>query len=133
MRKEREDGKFPLRKTRTSRFEETIRSFDVRRSEAEGPLSGGQGNLVSLILLSGPREAIHESGMRENRTFRLSGGRRRALQWAPPPTRRASSGVGLWAPRLGLRFWAAVSSGLMALSLRTTRAVIALRPAGPAS
>jgi len=25
--------------------------------------------------------------MRENRTFRLSGGRRRALQWAPPPTR----------------------------------------------
>src|SRR5258708_33485031 len=26
-----------------------IRSFDVRRSEAEGPLSGGQGNLVSLI------------------------------------------------------------------------------------
>src|SRR6478736_3602691 len=87
MRKEREDGKFPLRKTRTSRFEETIRSFDVRRSEAECPLSGGQGNLVSLILLSGPREAIHESGMRENRTFRLSGGRRRALQWAPPPTR----------------------------------------------
>src|SRR6476661_8795880 len=66
----------------------TIRSFDVRRSEAEGPLSGGQGNLVSLILLSGPREAIHESGMRENRTFRLSGGRRRALQWAPPPTRQ---------------------------------------------
>src|SRR6476661_6992919 len=87
MRKEREDGKFPSRKTRTSRFEETTRSFDVRRSEAEGPLSGGQGNLVSLILLSGPREAIHESGMRENRTFRLSGGRRRALQWAPPPTR----------------------------------------------
>ena len=33
--------------------------------------------------------AIHESGMRENCTFRLSGGRRRALQWAPPPTRRA--------------------------------------------
>src|ERR1019366_9194958 len=38
-------------------------------------------------LLSGSREAIHESGMRENCTFRLSGGRRRALQWAPPPTR----------------------------------------------
>src|SRR6476659_6872815 len=91
MRKEREDGKFHLSKTRTSRFEETIRSFDVRRSEAQGPLSGGQGNLVSLILLSGPREAIHESGMRENRTFRLSGGRRRALQWAPPPTRHASA------------------------------------------
>src|SRR6478736_4786751 len=91
MRKEREDGKFPLRKTRTSRFEETTRSFDVRRSEAEGPLSGGQGNLVSLILLSGPREAIHESGMRENRTFRLSGGRRRALQWAPPPTRQGAA------------------------------------------
>ena len=36
-------------------------------------------NLVSLILLSGPREAILESGMRENCTFRLSGGRRRAL------------------------------------------------------
>jgi hypothetical protein len=41
-------------------------------------------------LLSGPREAIHESGMRENCTFRLSGGRRRALQWAPPPTRQPS-------------------------------------------
>src|SRR5271169_2692126 len=26
--------------------------------------------------------------MRENCTFRLSGGRRRALQWAPPPTRQ---------------------------------------------
>src|SRR4029078_11561374 len=26
--------------------------------------------------------------MRENCTFRLSGGRRRALQWPPPPTRR---------------------------------------------
>ena len=35
------------------------------------------------------REAIHESGMRENCTFRLSGGRRRALQWAPPPTRQS--------------------------------------------
>ena len=50
-----------LCENRTSRFEETIRSFDVRRSEAEGPLFGGHG-----------------------RTFRLSGGRRRALQWAPP-------------------------------------------------
>lgn len=39
----------PVVKNRTSRFEETIRSFDVRRSEAEGPLSGGQGNLVPLI------------------------------------------------------------------------------------
>jgi hypothetical protein len=28
--------------------------------------------------------------MRENCTFRLSGGRRRALQWAPPPTRHAA-------------------------------------------
>src|SRR5674476_1082423 len=27
--------------------------------------------------------------MRENCTFRLSGGRRLALQWAPPPTRQA--------------------------------------------
>src|ERR1019366_784365 len=43
-------------------------------------------------LLSGSREAIHESGMRENCTFRLSGGRRRALQWAPPPTRHPRSG-----------------------------------------
>src|SRR4029077_12767658 len=43
-------------------------------------------------LLSGLREAIHESGMRENCTFRLSGGRRRALQWAPPPTRQRGSG-----------------------------------------
>src|ERR1019366_5772219 len=42
-------------------------------------------------LLSGSREAIHESGMRENCTFRLSGGRRRALQWAPPPTRQLRS------------------------------------------
>ena len=39
--------------------------------------------LVLPILLSGLRETIHESGMRENCTFRLSGGRRRALQWAP--------------------------------------------------
>src|ERR1700688_4677863 len=30
--------------------------------------------------------------MRENCTFRLSGGRRRALQWAPPPTRHPRSG-----------------------------------------
>ena len=45
--------------------------------------------LVSLIPFSpDSREAIHESGMRENCTFRLSGGRRRALQWAPPPTRQ---------------------------------------------
>jgi hypothetical protein len=29
--------------------------------------------------------------MRENCTFRLSGGRRRALQWAPPPTRQAAA------------------------------------------
>src|ERR1700675_407408 len=38
-------------------------------------------------------EGIHESGMRENCTFRLSGGRRRALQWAPPPTRHRGSRV----------------------------------------
>src|ERR1035437_9941265 len=31
--------------------------------------------------------------MRENCTFRLSGGRRRALQWAPPPTRYRRSRV----------------------------------------
>src|SRR6202140_4549206 len=31
--------------------------------------------------------------MRENCTFRLSGGRRRALQWAPPPTRHRGSRV----------------------------------------
>src|ERR1035437_6797916 len=31
--------------------------------------------------------------MRENCTFRLSGGRRRALQWAPPPTRQRGSRV----------------------------------------
>ena len=31
--------------------------------------------------------------MRENCTFRLSGGRRRALQWAPPPTRHRRSRV----------------------------------------
>src|ERR1700692_2754538 len=30
--------------------------------------------------------------MRENCTFRLSGGRRRALQWAPPPTRYSEDG-----------------------------------------
>src|SRR6202048_834599 len=30
--------------------------------------------------------------MRENCTFRLSGGRRRALQWAPPPTRHSEVG-----------------------------------------
>src|SRR5438552_2841344 len=30
--------------------------------------------------------------MRENCTFRLSGGRRRALQWAPPPTRHSEDG-----------------------------------------
>src|SRR5271157_3433265 len=29
--------------------------------------------------------------MRENCTFRLSGGRRRALQWAPPPTRQCKA------------------------------------------
>ena len=49
------------------------------------------------------------------------------------PRMAARSAFGLWAPRLGLSSWAAASSGLMALSLRTTRAVIALRPAGPAS
>src|ERR1700737_2204428 len=32
--------------------------------------------------------------MRENCTFRLSGGRRRALQWAPPPTRHSEDGRG---------------------------------------
>src|SRR6185369_8008346 len=47
----------------------------------------GKVTLSHRSLLSGPREAIHKSGMRENCTFRLSGGRRRALQWAPPPTR----------------------------------------------
>src|ERR1035437_312301 len=31
--------------------------------------------------------------MRENCTFRLSGGRRGALQWAPPPTRQRGSRV----------------------------------------
>src|ERR1700737_5475550 len=30
--------------------------------------------------------------MRENCTFRLSGGRGRALQWAPPPTRHSAVG-----------------------------------------
>jgi hypothetical protein len=34
------------------------------------------------------RERLRESWMRENCTSSLSGGRRRALQWAPPPTRQ---------------------------------------------
>src|SRR5215475_13788059 len=33
--------------------------------------------------------------MRENCTFRLCGGRRQALQWAPPPTRHRGSRVTL--------------------------------------
>ena len=40
--------------------------------------------------------------MRENRTYRLSGGRRRALRWAPPPTRhRRSGGIEPTRPRGG--------------------------------
>ena len=34
----------------------------------------------------------------ENRTYRLSGGRRRALRWAPPPTRHLAAAVAV--PRL---------------------------------
>jgi hypothetical protein len=60
-------------------------------------------------LLSGPRETIHESGMRENCTFRLSGGRRRALQWAPPPTRQAER-VSLKARTLERRLDVEISS-----------------------
>ena len=51
--------------------------------------------------LSAPGQPC-ESGMRENRTYRLSGGRRRALRWAPPPTRhRRSGGIEPTRPRGG--------------------------------
>ena len=40
--------------------------------------------------------------MRENRTYRLSGGRGRALRWAPPPTRhRRRGGIEPTRPRGG--------------------------------
>ena len=58
----------------------------VRLAEWLNPT--GERKVHSLDLPSlYPRQPC-ESGMRENRTYRLSGGRRRALRWAPPPTRQ---------------------------------------------
>ena len=45
-------------------------------------------NQVMLIPSFSRRKQLCESGMRENRPYRLRGGRRRALKWVPPPIRQ---------------------------------------------
>ena len=67
-----------------TRSAEETRGLAQSHRRAEGPL-------VNTFHLSAPGQPC-ESGMRENRTYRLSGGRRRALRWAPPPTRHRRSG-----------------------------------------
>ena len=80
-------------KTQKRSAEET-RGLAQSHRRAEGPL-------VNTFHLSAPGQPC-ESGMRENRTYRLSGGRRRALRWAPPPTRhRRSGGIEPTRPRGG--------------------------------
>ena len=63
----------------------------------------GEQKVHSLIpSISLPPGSLVKAGMRENRTYRLSGGRRRALRWAPPPTRhRRSGGIEPTRPRGG--------------------------------
>src|ERR1700747_2674240 len=74
MSKKREDGKFTFEKTRTSRFEETIRSSGPRRSEAEGPLFGGQG------LLTQEPEACVGARSRQSRGQRRRQGDHRGIR-----------------------------------------------------
>src|SRR5271169_2674723 len=57
--------------------------------------------------------------MRENCTFRLSGGRRRALQWAPPPTRQSGDGKAVHMAKEGSGYRMQAGGGLMSGTVNT--------------
>src|SRR5271169_2854028 len=57
--------------------------------------------------------------MRENCTFRLSGGRRRALQWAPPPTRQSGDGKAVHMAKEGSGYRMQAGGGLMTDTVNT--------------